>query len=146
MDEHSLSIQEGKTTEQISRIISPVTWKYLQKGYFVTRWFPFHPYQWDEGTKGPKVVTGLYRLFLWRFYLLSAIAVYGVLLYRCLQVTVLDPGRRLEQTYVLFLALFYFTFIVLQIYAAFKCKEIVNLLHGLFLLTAKCEGNMFEID
>ena len=129
-----------KTKGQVQRIISPTTWKYLKKSYFFTRWFAFHPYKWDETAEAPKVVTGFLRLFLWHLHLLSTIIFYGLLVYRCFQVTVLTPGKRVEQMYVLFLTSFYSIFVLLQIHAAFKRHEMVNWLQGFFLLTQKCEG------
>ena len=143
MEENCLNIQAGKT-EEIQRIISPTTWKYLQRGYFFSRWLALHPYEWDEATNRPKVATGFFRIFFWHLHLLSAIIFYGILVYRCVQVTVLQPGSRLEQMYVLFLAAFYSLFIVSQMHAAFKRYEIVNWIQGFFLLTTKCEGNDVE--
>lgn len=140
MDESYNHIQVGAAGE-IQRIISPVTWKYLKEGYFFTRLFPFHPFEWDETTRAPKVITGFCRLFLWHIHLLAAIVFFGALIYRSAQVTVLNPGRVVEQMYVLFLTAFYSVFMVLQIHVAFKRHEMANWVQGVFLLTTKCEGN-----
>ena len=137
---HDFHIQVG-SGEEIKQILSPTTWKYMKKGYFFTRWFAFHPYTWDEGRGMPKVDTGPFRSFLWYLHFLSAVLFYCTLLYRCAQVTVLDPGRRVEQMYVLFLTSFYSIFVLLQIHAVFRRYEIVNSMQGFFLLTRKCEGN-----
>ena len=144
MEEHSFGIQVEAVEEIQRTIISPPTWKYLKKGYFFTRWFPFHPYKWDETTKGPNVVTGTFRHFFWHLHLLSAIIFYGTLMYKCIQVTVLEPGSKVDQMYALFLTFYYSVFVLLQIHAALKRGEIVNWIRGFFLLTSKCEGTFSQ--
>ena len=131
---------DAGVTEETQRIISPTTWKFLRKGYYFNRWFPFHPYRWDEATKGPKVVTGFVPIFIWHLHLLSVIIFYGILVYRSIQVTVLQPGSRMEQIYVLFVTLINSVFITTQIHAALNRHQIVNMMQGFYLLTAKCEG------
>ena len=128
--------------ERVRRLITPATWKYLKKVYFFSRWFPFHPFVWDNECNAPKVVVS--RIPLHRLHFVSSIVFYILLLYRCVEITVLQPGSPLEQIYVLFVASYFFIFILLQVQSAFWTEETVFGLQSLFLLIQKCEGYLHK--
>lgn len=125
--------------EEITRIIFPTTSKYINKSYFFARWFPFHPYVWDEELKG-KLVSSK-KLLIWHLHVVLVVIFYSLLVCRCIQVTLIEPGRKIEQMYVLFLAAYYSPFIMLQLHAVIRRREMALVVNNFFLLTSRCEGN-----
>lgn len=139
----SIAPKPGRETgegAEIKRIVSLTTWKYLKKAYFFTHWFPFHPFEWDDVWNVPKVVHS--KLQLYRLHFVSSLVFYILLLYRCVEITIIQPKSHLEQIYVLFVASYFFIFILLQVQSALWPEETVCGLKSFFILIEKCEGNV----
>ena len=134
-------MEDELNARRINRIITPVTWKYLQEGYFFTRWLKCHPFTWDTAIKAPVVAE---KLSFWRLHFIAATIFYVLLLSRMVQVTFIESGGNIEKMYIFFATSLFSIFILLQVHAALRPERTVGWMQALFMLTKNCEGNTFD--
>ena len=130
-------MEEKLKKVEIKVIITPATWKFMEQGFFVSRWLTLHPYKWDRALKAPVVAS---KLSYWRLQLVTAVVFYMLLLIRLVEVVIVGPGSMVEQMYILFVMSFYSIFILTQVHATLRAGRTVCWVQGFFLLTKKCEG------